>query len=240
MKAQVPEVGSRSSITPCPTTPYQWKGTLTHVGTLNLPDTESREVPSSISLASFRPRSISSLSSRSQEALHVLAMPAIRHGDLEYFAGYASSWRLSGYKAVQYCSVLFTRPDHHPKESSSNLNSITFSRILRFLPNIFGTIFIGFGINVLLRPSHALTFYRPFSLPTAAFDKALVAAFMTIYGARDIFMGLAMHAASYYRNYRTLGWILISGSGVAFVDGWVCYKAGGASRSLGFWIARAR
>ncbi|KAB8292422.1 hypothetical protein EYC80_008150 [Monilinia laxa] len=125
-------------------------------------------------------------------------------------------------------------------KSSSNLNSITFSRILRFLPNIFGTIFIGFGINVLLRPSHALTFYRPFSLPTAAFDKALVAAFMTIYGARDIFMGLAMHAASYYRNYRTLGWILISGSGVAFVDGWVCYKAGGASRSLGFWIARAR
>ncbi|ESZ91763.1 hypothetical protein SBOR_7870 [Sclerotinia borealis F-4128] len=104
---------------------------------------------------------------------------------------------------------------------------MVLSRILRFLPNIFGTIFIIFGINALLRPSHALTFYQPFSLPKAASDKALVEALMTIYGARDVFMGLAMYAASYYRNYKTLGWIVIAGSGVAFVDGWVCYKAGG-------------
>ncbi|KAG4026263.1 hypothetical protein MFRU_043g00660 [Monilinia fructicola] len=104
---------------------------------------------------------------------------------------------------------------------------MALSIILRFCPNIFGAIFIAFGINALLRPSHALTFYRPFSLPTAPSDKALVEALMTIYGARNIFMGLSMYAASYYRNYKTLGWIVIAGSGVAFVDGWVCYKAGG-------------
>ncbi|QSZ32594.1 hypothetical protein DSL72_002173 [Monilinia vaccinii-corymbosi] len=88
-------------------------------------------------------------------------------------------------------------------------------------------MFIGFSINALLRPSHALIFYRPFSLPTAASDKALVEALLTIHRARDIFMGLAIDAASYYRNYKTLGWIVIAGSGVAFVDGWVCCKAGG-------------
>ncbi|KAI9639969.1 hypothetical protein NHQ30_011638 [Ciborinia camelliae] len=109
---------------------------------------------------------------------------------------------------------------------------MALSRTLRFLPNIFGTIFICFGINAILRPSHALTFYKPlsqFSLTQDACEsnKALIEALMTIYGARDIFMGLAMYAASYHRNYKTLGWIVIAGSAVAGVDGWVCYRAGG-------------
>ncbi|KAF7857958.1 hypothetical protein EAF04_009315 [Stromatinia cepivora] len=104
---------------------------------------------------------------------------------------------------------------------------MALTKILRFLPNIFGTIFIIFGINALIRPSHALTFYKPFSLPKTASDAALVEALMAIYGARDIFMGLTMYAASYYRNYKILGWLVMAGSGVAFVDGWVCYMAGG-------------
>ncbi|CAD6453138.1 25861c26-2114-481d-b35f-3da481b28d10 [Sclerotinia trifoliorum] len=104
---------------------------------------------------------------------------------------------------------------------------MTLSKILRFLPNIFGTIFILLGINAVIRPSHALTFYQPFSFPKNASDAALVEALMTIYGARDIFMGLAMYIASYYRNYKILGWVVMAGSAVAFVDGWVCYRAGG-------------
>lgn len=41
-------------------------------------------------------------------------------------------------------------------------------------------------------------------------------------------MGLAIYAAAYFgdgnrdRNNKALGWILIAGSGVAFVDGAVC------------------
>ncbi|KAF7890237.1 hypothetical protein EAF00_008552 [Botryotinia globosa] len=64
------------------------------------------------------------------------------------------------------------------------------------------------------------------SLPQTPSKTTLIEALMTIYGARDIFMGLAMYAGS-YRNYKTLGWIVVAGSGVAFVDGWVCWRAGG-------------
>ena len=37
-------------------------------------------------------------------------------------------------------------------------------------------------------------------------------------------MGLAIYSAAYFGNRKTLGWILIAGSGVAFVDGAV-YQA---------------
>ncbi|KAK6596576.1 alpha beta hydrolase fold-3 domain protein [Botrytis cinerea] len=106
---------------------------------------------------------------------------------------------------------------------------MALSPVLRILPTIFGTIFISFGLNAILRPFHALTFYQSLSPshPQTLSDAALVEALMTIYGARDIFMGLAMYAASYYRNYKTLGGIVLAGSGVAFVDGWVCWRAGG-------------
>ena len=45
---------------------------------------------------------------------------------------------------------------------------------------------------------------------------------MIIYGARDIFMGLAIYFAALFGDRKLLGWILIAGSGVAFVDGAVC------------------
>ncbi|KAF7867525.1 uncharacterized protein EAF02_009716 [Botrytis sinoallii] len=85
----------------------------------------------------------------------------------------------------------------------------------------------------MLRPLHALTFYPSLhhslspSLPQTPSNTILLESLLTIYGARDIFMGLAMYAASYHRNYKTLGWIVVAGSGVAFVDGWVCWRAGG-------------
>ncbi|KAF8956417.1 hypothetical protein BDZ97DRAFT_1851855 [Flammula alnicola] len=45
---------------------------------------------------------------------------------------------------------------------------------------------------------------------------------MVIYGARDVFVGLAIYSAAYFGERKSLGWILIAGSGVAFVDGAVC------------------
>ena len=89
------------------------------------------------------------------------------------------------------------------------------------IANIFGTIFVAFGINAIIRPEHALTFFemRPPALPA---DKNLVDALMVVYGARDIFMGLAIYSAALFGNRKSLGWILIAGSAVAFVDGYVC------------------
>lgn len=73
----------------------------------------------------------------------------------------------------------------------------------------------------MLRPRNALEFFE-FEPPASASDKKLVDSLMVIYGARDIFMGLAIYAAAYFGDRKALGSILIAGSGVAFVDGAVC------------------
>ncbi|GAK66375.1 uncharacterized protein PAN0_012d4597 [Moesziomyces antarcticus] len=91
--------------------------------------------------------------------------------------------------------------------------------------SVFATIFIGFGVNAILRPDNALTFFE-FAPPLAPADKTLVKYLMTVYGVRDIFMGLAMIAAAWAREAKTLGWICVAASMVAFADGAVCWHAG--------------
>ena len=39
-------------------------------------------------------------------------------------------------------------------------------------------------------------------------------------------MGLAIYATAYFGDRKSLGWILIAGSGVAVVDGAVCWANG--------------
>jgi hypothetical protein len=95
------------------------------------------------------------------------------------------------------------------------------SPALRIAASVFATIFVGFGVNAMIRPNNALEFFE-FQPPTFAADRKMVDSLMAIYGTRDVFMGLAIYAAAYFGDRKTLGWILIAGSGVAFVDGAVC------------------
>jgi Domain of unknown function (DUF4267) len=99
--------------------------------------------------------------------------------------------------------------------------SFSHSPSLRVVASVFATIFIGFGVNAILRPQNALEFFE-FEVPASASDKKVVDGLMIIYGARDIFMGLAIYLTAYFGDRKLLGWILIAGSGVAFVDGAVC------------------
>lgn len=103
----------------------------------------------------------------------------------------------------------------------SNLKSTT----LHTLANAFGTIFIGFGINAILRPANALTFFE-LARPASAADAAAVDALLAVYGVRDIFMGLAIYVASWFGSSRALGWIVVAAAGVAFGDGVVCWRMG--------------
>ena len=103
--------------------------------------------------------------------------------------------------------------------------TISNSPFLHIAANVIGTIFVGFGVNAILRPDNALTFFE-WEAPTTASDKSLVDNLMIIYGVRDIFMGLAMYATTHFGNRKALGWILIAGSGVAFADGVVCWNQG--------------
>ncbi|CAI7587720.1 unnamed protein product [Penicillium palitans] len=95
---------------------------------------------------------------------------------------------------------------------------LSHSVVLRLAASAFATTFVGFGINAILRPDHALTFFE-FQPSTSLVDKQIVDSLMAIYGIRDIFMGAAIYAASYFGTRSTLGWILIAASSVAFADG---------------------
>lgn len=120
---------------------------------------------------------------------------------------------------------------------------------LRIAGTIFGTIFIAFGLNAIFNPLSALSFFEIHPPPSSYYSnsnsnstvdqKTLIDSLMIIYGARDIFMGLAIYSAAYFgdnneknshgkksekeeKKNKVLGWILIAGSGVAFFDGGVC------------------
>lgn len=111
--------------------------------------------------------------------------------------------------------------NHHNLRNMATSSSVSQSPSLRIAASVFATIFIGFGINAILRPQQALEFFE-FETPASTSDKKVVDGLMIVYGVRDIFMGLAMYLAAYFGNRKSLGWILIAGSGVAFVDGAVC------------------
>jgi len=104
---------------------------------------------------------------------------------------------------------------------------MAFSRssYLRIAASAIATINIAFGVNAILRPDNALTFFE-WEAPAAASDKTLVKNLVIIYGVRDIFMGLAVYATTFFGSRKALGWILIAGGGVAFADGVVCWNQG--------------
>jgi hypothetical protein len=95
------------------------------------------------------------------------------------------------------------------------------STYLPIIASIFGTIYLGFGINGIFRPRSAFEVFE-FNLPASPADQSVIDSLMIIYGARDVFMGIAIYSANYFGSRKSLGCLLITGSAVAFVDGAVC------------------
>ncbi|KAB8261526.1 hypothetical protein BDV32DRAFT_121447 [Aspergillus pseudonomiae] len=46
---------------------------------------------------------------------------------------------------------------------------------------------------------------------------------MAVYGARDVFMGVALFSTLLIGHPKSVGWIMIVTSTVAYVDGFVCW-----------------
>lgn len=68
--------------------------------------------------------------------------------------------------------------------------------------------------------STAIEFFE-FEAPTSASDRKLADALTLLYAVRDIFVGLAIYAATCFGDRRTLGSILVAASFVAFADGFI-------------------
>ncbi|GAD98211.1 hypothetical protein PVAR5_6902 [Paecilomyces variotii No. 5] len=106
---------------------------------------------------------------------------------------------------------------------------ISQSRGLRITTGALGTVCLGLGIVDIMRPRDALALLEFDTLPSSA-DPRLANALLSMVGVRDIFMAMALYAASYFGTNKTLGWILFASGGVAFGDGMIARAHG-----LSFW-----
>lgn len=111
---------------------------------------------------------------------------------------------------------------------------ISHSNAIRWICAAFGVIPIAFGINCIVNKEAALAFFE-LDYPVLPDQRHVVDVLMVVYGYRDIFMGLAILAPAYFGNRRALGWIMLSVSSVAFVDGWVCYSMVGKG-AMNHWV----
>ncbi|KAJ5146272.1 uncharacterized protein N7515_000836 [Penicillium bovifimosum] len=102
---------------------------------------------------------------------------------------------------------------------------LSHSNVLRLVASVIATIWVAFGVNAILRPDHALTFFE-FQPPALTADKQMVDSLMAVYGVRNVFMGAAIYVTSYLGSRSNLGWILIAAGGVAFADGIICWTHG--------------
>ena len=102
---------------------------------------------------------------------------------------------------------------------------LSASPYLPMAAGLLATVFIGFGLNAILKPALGLTFFAlpyPSTGPLAAPHKATIDALSAVYGVRDVFMGVAIYAAAYYGSSQALGVITLSAGLVAVFDGAVC------------------
>ncbi|OJD34138.1 uncharacterized protein BKCO1_2500022 [Diplodia corticola] len=85
--------------------------------------------------------------------------------------------------------------------------------LLHPLATLLATIPILFGLNAFLRPSHALSFFAPFadSYASPAASPQLLDALMAVYGARDVFMGVAVLVPLWSGSRKVAGAIGIIG-----------------------------
>jgi hypothetical protein len=109
--------------------------------------------------------------------------------------------------------------------------ALSQSTALTIAATAFATISVGFGINTFVQPAHALSF--EFELPSNEQDRKMVDSLMAVYGARDLFMGLAIYVAAFLGARKALGWNLIFVGAVAGVDGFVCWTQEGRMESPG-------
>ena len=102
-----------------------------------------------------------------------------------------------------------------------------------FIAHLVAFIFLSFGLNAIFRPESALA-VLPLSASVTA--ETTINALIYLYGVRDIFMGLAIEAAAITGTRKTLGYILIAGTGVALGDGIVVKGASpGEGNEWGHW-----
>lgn len=110
------------------------------------------------------------------------------------------------------------------------MSRISKSPILKPIAYLFTICSFGFGFNAILNPTGAISYFG-FDYPKQYEpNKTIVDALMLIYGIRDIYMGLAMLAATYYGHSKIIGWLALATGSIAVGDGAICYYISGSGQ----------
>lgn len=97
--------------------------------------------------------------------------------------------------------------------------------ILFWLGIAAGAIALGFGVNALIRPAHAMSFFE-IDPPTSPDGRDLFDLIVPVYGIRNVHLGLTILIAAYLRAHKMMGWGIFGFAACAVVDGVVCWRRG--------------
>ncbi|OAL55439.1 hypothetical protein IQ07DRAFT_582926 [Pyrenochaeta sp. DS3sAY3a] len=100
---------------------------------------------------------------------------------------------------------------------------------LPYISTFFGTIFLGFGITYILYPRTGYELYGFSTSPTNAADWAIMERVMILYGAKDVFMAIALLSSTWYGSRKSTGLVLLAASATAGVDGYVVGSEAGTN-----------
>jgi hypothetical protein len=92
---------------------------------------------------------------------------------------------------------------------------------LLYLSTFFSIIFLGFGATYMLYPRVGYSLYGFSNTPSNASEWTNMENVMVLYGAKDLFIGTAIFASTWFGTRKSAGMILIAGGACAGVDGWV-------------------
>ncbi|KAF1917847.1 hypothetical protein BDU57DRAFT_178508 [Ampelomyces quisqualis] len=100
---------------------------------------------------------------------------------------------------------------------------------LLYISSFFGAIFLGFGITYMLYPQTGYSLYGFTSAPKSTSEWAIMKRIMVLYGAKDVFMAVAIFASTWFGTRKSAGLILMAGGACAGVDGWVVKSEAGTN-----------
>lgn len=92
---------------------------------------------------------------------------------------------------------------------------------------LVGAIATGFGINAVLRPVNAMTWFEIAPPPNGErWDEEFFQLILPVYGSRNILIGLTIILAAYNRHSQILGFLVLGFGALATVDGFACWRRG--------------
>lgn len=109
------------------------------------------------------------------------------------------------------------------------MSSLSRAPILRLISTLFGLIFLGFGATYILSPRTGYSLYGFSSGPTTTADLEILDRVMVLYGAKDVFMSVAILASTWYGTRRSAGMILLAGAACAGIDGYIVGQEAGTN-----------